>query len=280
MGDDEADESDDAAGADGERHHEGGGDEEYAFHLFDLDTHAACRLAAGEEEVEVAAVPEDGADAGDGDGCEDGDVGPGGAAEGAHGPEDDGVHLLLVEDHEEGDECGDEECEADAGEEESGGVHAVADGGDFVDKHHSGQRTPRQQPVERPEQRCREGESADAPEERLETEENGDGGTQGGTAADAEDIGVGEGVAEDALVGGAADGEDCADECAHHDARQAQLPEYLGVPYLVPLEVDGAEEAACRHGGEEQEGEQQEHPGVGAGGGMCAGVHQRMSFMV
>ena len=246
MGHHKSDEADDAAAGDDEGYHECGEEEEYSFDFLDFDAEALGGLAAGEQEVEVFGVIEYGGHAYEHHGCDDGDVEPGGAGEAAHSPEDDAVHLVLPQHHDEGDEGGDEEGEADAGEEESGGVEAVADGGYAINEPDG-------------EQRGCEGADADAPHVALEAEEYGEGGSEGGARRDAEDVGVGERVAEDGLVGGSADGESGAGEQAEEYARQAELEEYLRVEQLGGGYPGDAEERACDHGCDKQQAQQRDN---------------------
>ena len=245
MGHHESDEAYDAAAGHHEGDHEGGEEKQYAFDFLDFDAETFGGLAAGEQQVEVFGKVEYDHDADEHHRGDHRDVEPRGAGEAAHRPEDDAVHLVLPQDHDERDECGDEEGEAYAGEQQRGGVEAVADGGYAVDEPHG-------------EQGGGEGADADAPHVALKSEEDGEGGAERRARRDAQHVGVGQGVAEHRLVGGAAHRQAGSGQEAEEYAGQTQFEENLRVQQLGGLYLGDAQQRARHDGGDKQQTQQRD----------------------
>ena len=212
VGYNQPDESYDAAERDHRADHDGGGNQHDIGGALRVYADALRRFHAHLHDIQVFGIMKKHDQPDHHNGEEPGNLHPGYRGEAAHCPEIDFVHGLLVDDNQQGDDGGDEEVEGDAGEQERLGVVLVGDSSDAHDED-EGQQSGGQ------------GRDGDAEHGDVPAEDDGHGGAERGARGDAQDVGVADGVAEDALEHAAAHGERGAGQQAHHNARQAQLPD-------------------------------------------------------
>ena len=200
-------------------------------------------------------------------GAADDDTAPGGAAEAAHRPEDDGAELGVVGDEgDERDPGAGKGIERDPGENEGDDFGAAVLAGERVAEEGEGHAAD-------------EGEDGGGPAaEDGEAQPEGEHRAERRAVGDADQGGIGERIAEHALQGRARDRQGGADHDAEQDARQADRPDdrvlLLGVGG-VEMDPDEAEQVIeddghdgarghmdrAEHGAEDHRREQDEQHG-------------------
>jgi hypothetical protein len=216
VGDDEADEADQAADGDGGGGGQRGGDDDQQPQPAGMHTQGSSLVVTDREHVEGTSAEEQHDERRAQVGQNDHDVRPLCLAQLAEEPAVDLAQVVGVLLLDQGLARGEERGDRDAGQQQGRAVRPAGGG------------AQRQRAPDADERSGEGGQRDDA--DRAHGLDGGVGDDQGGAEAGAgrrsEEVGVGERVPEDALIGGARDGQAGADEGGEQDAGESQLQQH------------------------------------------------------